>query len=72
MRQILIVAVVQVQSIDLFLLVETDLSRTHVDEEEKAADNGQDLEEVVLREVLVRVMWVELTRQSEKAASHNG
>jgi len=46
--------------VDLLLLVKADLTRTHVDEEEKTADDGEDLEEVVLGEVLVRVVLVEL------------
>jgi hypothetical protein len=36
------------------------LAGSHVDEQEKTADNGEDLEEVVLGEVLVRVVLVEL------------
>lgn len=46
--------------VHLLLLVEADLAGTHVDEEEQTADDGQDLEEVVLGEVLVRVVLVEL------------
>lgn len=46
--------------VDLLLLVEADLARAHVDEEQQAADDGEDLEEVVLGEVLVRVVLVEL------------
>jgi hypothetical protein len=46
--------------INLLLLVDAVLSWTAVDEEEEAADNGQDLEEVVLGEVLVWVCVVEL------------
>lgn len=46
--------------VHLLLLVKADLTGTHVDEEEQAADDGQDLEEVVLGEVLVRVVLVEL------------
>jgi hypothetical protein len=46
--------------VHLLLLVKADLTGTHVDEEEKAADDGEDLEEVVLGEVLVGVVLVEL------------
>ena len=46
--------------VHLLLLVEADLAGTHVDEEQQTADNGQDLEEVVLGEVLVGVVLVEL------------
>jgi hypothetical protein len=46
--------------VHLLLLVEAVLAGSHVDEQEKAADNGEDLEEVVLGEVLVRVVLVEL------------
>ncbi len=46
--------------IDLLLLIDTVLSWSTVDEEQKATDNGQDLEEIVLGEVLVWVRLVEL------------
>ena len=46
--------------VHLLLLVEADLAGTHVDEEEQTADDGEDLEEVVLGEVLVGVVLVEL------------
>ena len=46
--------------VHLLLLVEADLAGTHVDEEEQTADNGEDLEEVVLGEVFVGVVLVEL------------
>ena len=46
--------------VHLLLLVEAVLTGSHVDEQEKAADNGEDLEEVVLGEVLVGVVLVEL------------
>jgi hypothetical protein len=36
------------------------LTGSHVDEQEKTADNGENLEEVVLGEVLVGVVLVEL------------
>ena len=48
------------QLVDLLLLVEADLSGTAVDEQEKTTDNGEDLEEVVLCEVLVRMVLVKL------------
>jgi len=46
--------------VHFLLLVEAVLTGTHVDEQEKTADDGEDLEEVVLGEVLVRVVLVEL------------
>jgi hypothetical protein len=46
--------------VNLLLLVEADLAGTHVDKEEQAADDGEDLEEVVLGEILVGVVLVEL------------
>jgi uncharacterized membrane protein YciS (DUF1049 family) len=46
--------------VDLLLFVNTELPGTAVNKQEKTADNGQDLEEVVFGEVLVRVMLVEL------------
>lgn len=46
--------------INLLLLVDAELARAAVDQEEKTADNGQDLEEVVLGKVLVRMVLVEL------------
>ena len=46
--------------VHLLLLIEADLAGTHVDEEEQTANNGEDLEEVVLGEVLVRVVLVKL------------
>lgn len=46
--------------VNLLLLVEADLAGAHVDEKEEATDDGEDLEEVVLGEVLVGVVLVEL------------
>lgn len=46
--------------VDLLLLVDTELSRTHVDQEEKTTDNRQDLEEIVLSKVLVGVIVMKL------------
>jgi hypothetical protein len=46
--------------VDLLLLVDAELARAAVDEQEKAADDGEDLEEVVLGEVLVGVVLMEL------------
>ena len=46
--------------VHLLLLVEAVLTGSHVDEQEKTADNGENLEEVVLGEVLVGVVLVEL------------
>ena len=48
--------------VNLLLLVDTELTGAAVDQEQQTADNGQDLEEVVLGEVLVRVVLVELRR----------
>lgn len=50
--------------VDLLLLVNTELARTAVNEQQKATNDGQDLEEVVLGEVLVGVVLVELCLQS--------
>ncbi len=46
--------------VDLLLLVDTKLSGTTVDKQEETSDNGQNLEEVVLGEILVRVVLVKL------------
>lgn len=46
--------------VDLLLLVEAELARSAVNEQEETADDGEDLEEVVLGEVLVGVCVVEL------------
>ena len=46
--------------VHLFLLIETDLARSSVDEKEETTDNGEDLEKVVLGKVLVGVSVVEL------------
>jgi hypothetical protein len=46
--------------VDLLLLVDAELAGAAVDEQQETANDGQDLEEVVLGEVLVRVVLVEL------------
>lgn len=47
--------------VDLLLLVDGELAGAAVDEQQKAADDGKNLEEVVLGEVLVGVVLVELS-----------
>jgi hypothetical protein len=54
--------------IHLLLLVHTELSRAHVDQQQKAAHNRQDLEEIVLGKVLLRVLVVQLYEMSVKNA----
>ena len=46
--------------VDLLLLVDAELPGAAVDQEEEATDDGEDLEEIVLGEVLVRVVLVQL------------
>jgi hypothetical protein len=46
--------------VDLLLLVDGELAGAAVDEQQETTDNGEDLEEVVLGEVLVGVVFVEL------------
>lgn len=46
--------------VDLLLLVDAKLAWAAVDKQEQAADDGEDLEEVVLGEVLVGVVFVKL------------
>lgn len=46
--------------VDLLLLVDAELAGAAVDEEKETADNGEDLEKVVLGKVLVGVVLVEL------------
>lgn len=46
--------------VDLLLLVDTELTGAHVDQEEQTTDNRQDLEEIVLSKVLVGVIVVKL------------
>jgi hypothetical protein len=46
--------------VDLLLLVDAELARAAVDEQKKATNDGEDLEEVVLGEVLVGVVLMEL------------
>ena len=50
--------------VDLLLLVDAELAGAAVNEQQEATDNGEDLEEVVLGEVLVGVVLVELGTQS--------
>lgn len=47
--------------VNLLLLVETELARAAVDQQEESTDDGQDLEEVVLGKVLVGVVLVQLS-----------
>lgn len=44
----------------LLLLVDAELTWSAVDQEQETANNGEDLEEVVLGEVLVGVVLVQL------------
>ena len=44
----------------LLLLVDTELARAAVDKEQKTADDGEDLEKVVLGKILVRMVLVKL------------
>lgn len=46
--------------IDLLLLVHAQLAGAHVDQQQKTAHDGEDLEEIVLGEVLVRMVLVKL------------
>lgn len=46
--------------VDLLLLVNAELARAAVDQQEKATNNGENLEEIVLGEILVGVLLVEL------------
>ena len=46
--------------IDLLLLVKRHLSWPHIDQQQQPSYNGEDLEEVVLREVLMRVVSMKL------------
>ena len=54
--------------VHLLLLVDAELAGAAVDEEEEAADDGEDLEEVVLGKVFVGVVLVEL--QETSLANH--
>lgn len=49
-----------VSLVDLLLLVDGELARAAVDEEQEAAHDGKDLEEIVLGKVLVRMPVMEL------------
>lgn len=44
----------------LLLLIDAIFTRSAVYEKEEAADDGEDLEEIVLGEILVGVVFVEL------------
>lgn len=46
--------------VDLLLLIDAVLAWSTVDQEEKSTDDGEDLEEIVLGEILVGVVLVEL------------
>lgn len=46
--------------VNLFLLINAELTRAAVHKKKKAADDGENLEEVVLGKVLVGVMLVKL------------
>ena len=46
--------------VDLLLLIQRVLSRSRVDEQEETTNDGENLEEIVLGEVLVWVCVVEL------------
>lgn len=46
--------------VDLLLLIDAELSRATVDQEEETSYNGQNLEEVILGEILVGVVLVKL------------
>jgi hypothetical protein len=46
--------------VDLLLFVDAELAGTAVDQQQQATDNGKNLEEVVLGEVLVGVVLVKL------------
>lgn len=55
--------------IDLLLLVNAELAGASVGEEQKTADDGKDLEEIVLGEVLVGVVLVKLESSRVSRAS---
>ena len=48
--------------VDLLLLIQRVLPRSRIDEQEETTNNGEDLEEIVLGEVLVWVCVVELSQ----------
>lgn len=50
--------------VNLLLLVDAELARATVDQEKQTADDGQNLEEVVLGKVLVGVVLVKLREES--------
>jgi len=57
--------------VDLLLLINAVLSGPAVDQEQKAADDGQDLEEVVLGEILVWMRFVKLQNVSVSPSPAN-
>jgi hypothetical protein len=54
--------------VDLLLLVDAELAGAAVDEQQEATNDGEDLEEVVLGEVLVGVVLVKLRETSQRLA----
>lgn len=50
--------------VNLLLLIDAELARAAVDQEKQTADDGQNLEEVVLGKILVGVVLVELREKS--------
>lgn len=50
--------------VNLLLLVDAKLAGASVGEKQKTTDDGENLEEIVLGEVLVGVMLVKLERQA--------
>ena len=59
----------RVSLIYLLLLVNAELAGAAVDEEEKTADDGEDLEEVVLGEVLVGVELAQLKQRAQTVSN---
>jgi hypothetical protein len=57
--------------VDLLLLINAVLSGPAVDQEQKAADDGQDLEEVILGEILVWMRFVKLQNVSVSPSPTN-
>lgn len=50
--------------VDLLFLINAVFTGTAVDEQQETANNGEDLEEVVLGKILVRVVGMELSSLS--------
>jgi hypothetical protein len=50
--------------VNLLLLIDAELARAAVDQEKQTADDGQNLEEVVLGKILVGVVLVKLREKS--------